>query len=99
MGYRSLRFLLETFFRQASTAHGSARQEFVLAFFSAAQGRPGRDEDVLPRVSLRVADPDLARGNAHLAGDFQQPEPDRLYLILCPFRSRETNSPEGFDQH
>ena len=39
--------------------------------FSATQGRAGGGKDVLPGIGATETDPDAARGDAHLRGDFQ----------------------------
>ncbi len=42
----------------------SVTRDFVLAYFSVAQRRPGRDVRLLPKVTLRIEDPDLVIGLA-----------------------------------
>src|ERR1700722_1327219 len=72
---------------------------FWLYFFSTAQRGPSRDEDFLPRICLRIADPDFPGRDAYLGCDFQQPQADRLHLVLRPFRSCQTQPPQPLDQH
>jgi hypothetical protein len=54
------------------------------------------DARVLPGIGTTVADPDAARGNAHLRCDFQQPQPDGIDLCFRPLRARQTQPPQGF---
>src|SRR3989440_7691816 len=67
--------------------------------FSATQGRAGGGKEVLPRISATETDPDTARGDAHLRGDFQQPQPDGVDLGFRPFRAYQAQPPQGLDQH
>jgi hypothetical protein len=53
---------------------------------------------MLPGIGATVANPDAARGDAHLRGDFQQLQPDGIGLCLGPLRARQAQPPQGLDQ-
>src|ERR1035437_6033563 len=65
---------------------------------STAQCRPNGGEQRFPRVGVAVADPNSARGHAHLSGDFQQPQPDRSRLGLSPLGSDQSDAPQRVQQ-
>src|ERR1035437_8343600 len=66
---------------------------------STAQCRPSGGELRFPRIGVAVADPDSARGHAHLGGDFQQPQSNRSRLGLRPLGSDQSDAPQRVKQY
>src|ERR1035437_2238327 len=65
---------------------------------STAQGRPRSGEPRFPRVGTAVAESNSARGDAHLGGDFQQPQSDRSRLGLGPLSSTQSDASQRVQQ-
>src|ERR1019366_625923 len=65
---------------------------------STAQCRPSGGEQRFPRVGVAVADPDSARGHAHLRGDFQKTQSNRSRLGLGPLGSDQSDAPQRVQQ-
>src|SRR3990170_6444508 len=82
-----------------SSLYGPATWRRTASRGSAAQGCPGCGEDVLPGIGATVADPDAARRDTYLRGDFQQPQPDRFALCFRPLRARQPQPPQCLQQH
>src|SRR5665213_4321665 len=61
---------------------------------STAQGRPCGGEQRFPGIGVAVTNPDSACGDAHLGGEFQQPQSDRSRLL----GSTQSDAPQRVQQ-
>src|SRR5215470_4132495 len=66
---------------------------------SAAEGCVSGCEESFPGVGARVAYPDAPRREPHFSGDFQQAQANGFDLCGGPFRSCQSQSPQGMQEH